>query len=264
MDHYCESREIKSWSKLSVHSARGFVGDSHRKGLSGSSISRMLSSSRTFFKYLLREKQVLQNPFLAVRAPKSPKKLPGVLTAEQALRLVDLKGDDILTIRDKAVVELFYGTGIRLQELVSLNLNDLDFQQSLLRVLGKGSKERVVPVGSHAITAVKNWLQKRIKWADSTELALFVTRRGSRPTVRAIQKRIEIRAMEQGIPIRVHPHMLRHSFATHVLESSNDIRAIQEFLGHSNLSTTQIYTHLNFGHLSKAYDQAHPRARKKQ
>ncbi|MDE0309718.1 MAG: tyrosine recombinase XerC [Acidiferrobacterales bacterium] len=261
---YRTEHEIKSWSQFTVVLARGFVGDCHRNGLSGSSIGRMLSSSRSFFRFLKRENLVSYNPFEGVSAPKSPRKLPKVLTAEQAISLVDLKGDDLITVRDRAILELVYSTGIRLQELIGADVNDVNLSEKMIRVLGKGSKERIVPIGTHASRALEEWLTRRHEWADTDETALFVTARGKRPGSRAIQKRIEVRAVEQGLPVNVHPHMLRHSFATHVLESSGDIRAIQEFLGHANLSTTQIYTHLDFGHLSREYDRAHPRAKKKQ
>ena len=260
---YCEDKKVDSWTQIDPAIARGFVAANFRSGLSGRSISRILSTSRSFYRYLVREQHVEINPFDGVRAPKSPKTLPDVLTAEQVVRLVELKGDDTLTVRDRAVVELFYSSGLRLQELADLNVHDINFDQSLVRVLGKGSKMRIVPMGSHAIKAVKKWLTKRDEWAPAWENALFVTKRRTRMSNRTIQKMLERRAIEQGIEVRVHPHVLRHSFATHILESSSDIRAVQELLGHANLSTTQIYTHLDFSHLSKQYDRAHPRAKKK-
>ena len=260
---YRKERDIQNWNQFTAVLARGFAGDCHRSGLSGKSISRMLSSSRSFFRYLMREDLASFNPFDGVSAPKSPRKLPKVLTAEQAIGLVDLKGDDLITIRDRAIVELFYSSGIRLQELIGADVNDVNLVENMIRVLGKGSKVRIVPIGSHASKALEEWLARRDEWAAPSETALFVTAKGRRPSSRTIQKRIELRAMEQGVPVKVHPHMLRHSFATHVLESSSDIRAVQEFLGHANLSTTQIYTHLDFGHLSKEYDRAHPRAKKR-
>ena len=260
---YRKERDIENWDQFTTVLARGFAGDCHRNGLSGKSIGRMLSSSRSFFRYLIGEDLASLNPFDGVSAPKSPRKLPKVLTAEQAIGLVSIEGDDLIAVRDRAIVELFYSSGIRLQELIGINVNDINLADNMVRVLGKGSKVRVVPIGSHAADALKNWLSRRYEWAKADETSLFVTAKGTRPSSRAIQKRIELRAMEQGLPVRVHPHMLRHSFATHVLESSSDIRAVQEFLGHANLSTTQIYTHLDFGHLSKEYDRAHPRAKKK-
>ncbi len=260
---YCEKREIFSWDCLNPAQARGFVGESYRRGLSGRSISRMLSSSRSFFRYQIREGLLQANPFDGIRAPKSAKSLPKVLTVEQAMRLVELEGDDMLTVRDRAIVELFYSSGLRLSELAGLDVQDLDLNQKMVRVQGKGSKTRIVPVGSHCATALRAWLSVRAEWTDASQTAVFVSARRTRITSRAIQKMLERRALAQGIELQVHPHVLRHSFATHVLESSGDIRAVQELLGHSNLSTTQIYTHLDFGHLSKEYDRAHPRARKK-
>ncbi len=260
---YCEKREILSWNLLNPAQVRGFVGESYRRGLAGRSISRMLSAARSFFRYQIREGLLQVNPFDGVSAPKSTKSLPKVLTVEQAVRLVELKGDDILTVRDRAIVELFYSSGLRLSELVGLDLQNIDLNQKMVRVQGKGSKTRIVPIGSHCSAALRAWLTMRVEWADADQIALFVSVRRLRMTSRAIQKMLERRALEQGIELQVHPHVLRHSFATHVLESSGDIRAVQELLGHSNLSTTQIYTHLDFGHLSKEYDRAHPRARKK-
>jgi len=260
---YCEDKKVDCWDQINPAIARGFVAANYRKGLSGRSISRILSTSRSFYRYLVREEYVAVNPFDGVSAPKSSKPLPEVLTAEQVVRLVELTGDDTLAVRDRAVVELFYSSGLRLQELSDLDVQDIDFDQSLVRVLGKGSKTRIVPMGSHATEALKQWLVRRDEWAGPWENALFVTNRRTRMSNRTVQKMLERRAVEQGIPVRVHPHILRHSFATHVLESSSDIRAVQELLGHANLSTTQIYTHLDFGHLSKQYDKAHPRAKKK-
>ena len=260
---YLIQRDISDFAKVKSADARGFAAVCHRKGLSGASIVRMLSAMRTFYRYLIREKKVTINPFIGVSAPKSPRKLPKILTAEQATRLVEIKGNDTLTVRDRAMAEVFYSSGIRLQELVGLDVNDVDLREGVMRVVGKGSKTRIVPLGSYAVEALVQWLERRDSWSASEETALFVTSRGKRTSTRTIQKRIEVLAVEQGIPMRVHPHMLRHSFATHVLESSGDLRAVQEFLGHSDISTTQIYTHLDFGHLSKEYDKAHPRAKKR-
>lgn len=256
------ARGLDSWNQITSRHAREFAGQCFRRGLSGRSISRMLAAVRTFYRYLIREKQVQNNPFEDITAPKSSKKLPKFLTAEQAMKLVEVPGDETISIRDRAILELFYSSGIRLQELVGLNLHDVDLRRKMVRVTGKGSKERIVPVGSKAAEALENWLRRRQSWAAQGETALFVSNRGNRMSARTVQHRIEVRAVEQGIPMRVHPHMLRHSFATHVLASSSDIRAVQELLGHSSLSTTQVYTHLDFGHLSKEYDRAHPRAKK--
>ena len=263
LNSYLEDHLIDSWSKVQPVMARGFAGESYRQRLSSRSIARMLSASRSFYRYLIRENHSQSNPFDGVSAPKSARKLPTILTAEQAIQLVNIPGDDTLAVRDRAIVELFYSSGIRLQELVGLDLTDVNLKDGIMRVLGKGSKARVVPIGSHAVNALKQWLTHRSSWAAKDETAMFVTQRGTRPTTRAIQQRLKHHAIAQGIDFAVHPHMLRHSFATHVLESSGDIRAVQEFLGHSNISTTQIYTHLDFGHLSKEYDRAHPRAKRR-
>lgn len=262
LNDYCERYGISTWQKIQPKRARAFVADRFQSGLSGSSISRMLAAIRSFYRYLARENLCKINPFDGVPAPKSPKSLPKVLTPEQAINLVEVKGSDTLSIRDKAILELFYSSGLRLQELVSLNIGDLNFEAQFVRVLGKGSKERIVPLGRCAIDALEKWLACREELAGGDETSLFVSRNGTRPNVRTIQKRIELRAVEQGLPVGVHPHMLRHSFATHILTSSSDLRAVQELLGHSNISTTQKYTHLDFGHLTKIYDEAHPRARK--
>ena len=262
LHNYCERHGIEEWQQLSPVLARGFASENHRNGLSGRSIGRMLSSASSFYKNMMREDECTHNPFEGVTPPKSPRKLPKILTAEQAILLVTIPGNDILAVRDRAIVDLFYSTGIRLQELVTLDVTDLDMQQAQIRVLGKGSKVRIIPVGSYALKALQEWTERRSELAKPGETSIFVTRRGNRPTTRGIQNRIEVRAREQGVDVPVHPHMLRHSFATHLLESSGDIRAIQEMLGHANLSTTQVYTHLDFGHLSKEYDRAHPRAKK--
>ena len=263
LDGYLEDHTITRWKEVKSVMAKGFAGESYRNGLSSASIARMLSAARTFYRYLLREKKVQNNPFDGVSAPKSARKLPKTLTAEQVIKLVEIPGDDTLALRDRAILELFYSSGIRLQELVGLNVSDINLSEGIMRVLGKGSKNRILPIGSKAVAALKKWLTRRQDWASTQESALFVTHKGRRPAARTIQQRIQVRAVQQGMPMGVHPHMLRHSFATHVLESSGDIRAIQELLGHAKLSTTQIYTHLDFGHLSKAYDRAHPRAKRK-
>ena len=263
LDGYLEDHTITRWQEVKPVMAKGFAGESYRNGLSSASIARMLSAARTFYRYLIREKKVQNNPFDGVSAPKSVRKLPKTLTAEQVIKLVEIPGDDTLALRDRAILELFYSSGIRLQELVGLNVSDINLREGIMRVLGKGSKNRILPIGSKAVAALTKWLTRRQDWADAQESALFVTQKGARPAARTIQQRIQVRAVQQGMPMGVHPHMLRHSFATHVLESSGDIRAIQELLGHAKLSTTQIYTHLDFGHLSKAYDRAHPRAKRK-
>jgi integrase/recombinase XerC len=207
---------------------------------------------------------IANNPCVGMRPPKSAKTLPQALSVDQATRLVDIPADDdALALRDHAILELFYSSGLRLAELVTLNLDGLDLGEATVTVTGKGNKTRIVPVGAHAIAAIRAWLPQRAILKAEEEQALFVGRNGKRLTPRAIQYRLKTWAIKQGIAGSVHPHVLRHSFATHVLQSSGDLRAVQEMLGHANISTTQVYTHLDFQHLAKVYDQAHPRARKK-
>lgn len=262
LSDFCDRYGIRSWSDLDVDAARAFPADRFRSGLSGSSIRRMLSATRTFYRFLIRERICDSNPFDGIKAPKSPRRLPETLTIEQANQLVSVCGDDIFSVRDRAMLELFYSSGVRLSELSGLDLTDLDLDQRLMKVTGKGAKDRIVPMGSKAAQALREWLLRRHEVAGIPERAVFVTRSGNRISGRSIQKRIAHRARQQGLPVHVHPHMLRHSFATHMLMSSGDVRAVQELLGHADISTTQIYTHLNFGHLSKEYDRAHPRAKK--
>lgn len=242
---------------------RQLIAKLHGQGLGGKSISRMLSAWRGFFDYLVKHHQFTSNPCIGMRAPKTAKSLPQALSADQAVQLVDIKEDDLLSLRDHAILELFYSSGLRLAELVSLNFNTLDLENGTITVTGKGNKTRIVPVGSHAVEAIKTWLIARTSIAQAEEPALFITKQGKRVTPRAIQYRLKAWSIKQGVNSDVHPHMLRHSFATHVLQSSGDLRAVQEMLGHANISTTQVYTHLDFQHLAKIYDQAHPRAKKR-
>ncbi|QIK37765.1 tyrosine recombinase XerC [Caldichromatium japonicum] len=242
---------------------RSYLAWRHRQGLSAKTLQRELSSLRTFFRWLLREEQAEANPAVGVRAPKSPRLLPKVFDADRLGALLDQPADEPLAIRDSAMVELFYSSGLRLSELVGLNLDDLDIQAGEVRVLGKGNKERLVPVGSKACVAIRRWLEIRPSLASSTEPALFVSQRGRRIHPRTVEQRLACWAIERGADQHLHPHLLRHSFASHFLESSGDLRAVQELLGHAGIGTTQIYTHLDFQHLAQIYDQAHPRARKK-
>ncbi|HNV87594.1 MAG TPA: tyrosine recombinase XerC [Methylotenera sp.] len=250
---------------LQTNHIRRFIASLHSKGLGGKSIARMLSSWRGFFDFLVNRKGFTNNPVIGLRAPKSPKTLPQALSIEQAVKLVDISDDDILGIRDHAILELFYSSGLRLSEVVNLNIDVLDFSDGTVIVTGKGNKTRIVPLGSHAIEAIQKWLQTRsqILINNPSEKAVFIGLQGRRISARNIQYRLKEWSVKQGINSSVHPHMLRHSFATHVLQSSGDLRAVQEMLGHANISTTQVYTHLDFQHLSKTYDAAHPRAKKK-
>ncbi len=242
---------------------RQLIAKLHGRGLGGKSIARMLSAWRGFFDYLVKQHNFSSNPCIGMRAPKSAKSLPQALSADQAVQLVDIKSEDLLSLRDHAILELFYSSGLRLAELVSLEFNTLDLANGTITVTGKGNKTRIVPVGSHAVNAIQTWLSARASIAKPDQPALFITKQGNRITPRAIQYRLKEWAIKQGINSDVHPHMLRHSFATHVLQSSGDLRAVQEMLGHANISTTQVYTHLDFQHLAKVYDQAHPRAKKR-
>ena len=244
---------------------RRFIATLHSKGLGGKSIARMLSSWRGFFEFLVNRKGFTANPVIGLRAPKSPKTLPQVLSIEQATKLVNISDDDVLSMRDHAILELFYSSGLRLSEVVNLNIDALDFIEGTVEVTGKGEKTRIVPMGSHAIEAMQKWLQIRstISKTDAASKPVFIGLQGRRISQRNIQYRLKEWSIKQGINSSVHPHMLRHSFASHVLQSSGDLRAVQEMLGHANISTTQVYTHLDFQHLSKTYDLAHPRARKK-
>ena len=260
---FCEREKIETFAALDSYQVRRFAAEAHRRGLNARSVARRLSAVRTFLSFLVELDVVTANSAVHVQAPKPARRLPATLDADQVASLLAISGDDPLTIRDRAILELFYSSGLRLAELVGLNLGDVDVADRTVRVLGKGSKTRVVPVGREALRAVHDWLQVRTEIAPHGELALFVSRAGKRISPRSVQARVNTWARRQGTPTGVHPHMLRHSFATHLLESSNNLRAVQEMLGHASLSTTQIYTHLDFQHLAQVYDQAHPRAKKR-
>jgi integrase/recombinase XerC len=257
------TREQLSLAALDSFAVRRFAAECHRRGLGPRSVARRLSAVRTFLSFLVETGVVKANAAIHVQAPKAPRRLPATLDADQVASLLAISGEDPLTLRDRAILELFYSSGLRLAELVGLNLGDVDVADRTVRVLGKGSKARIIPVGKQALAALHDWLQVRSELARSGDLALFVSRRGQRVSPRTVQLRVNEWAKRRGAPTGVHPHMLRHSFATHVLESSRDLRAVQEMLGHASLSTTQIYTHLDFQHLASVYDQAHPRARKR-
>ena len=260
---YLESQGIRDWPMIDARVVRGFVAWRHRNSVGGRSIQRGLSALRTFFEFCMREAMMTRNPARAVSAPKASRRLPNTLDTDRTGALVALDGEDPLSLRDRAMLELTYSSGLRLSELCGLAVADVDLEGGLVKVLGKGRKVRVVPVGRHAREAVRAWLAVRADLADPGENALFVSRRGRRISARTVQARFAKRALERGIGVHVHPHMLRHSFATHLLESSGDLRAVQELLGHADIGTTQVYTHLDFQHLAAVYDKAHPRARKK-
>jgi integrase/recombinase XerC len=261
---FCARRSLKSWEALDHSHMRTYAAAQHGGGLSPRSIQRRLSAARTFYEFLLREGHCTRNPALDVRAPKPKKRLPVTLDADQMGRLLAFRVDDSLSARDKAIMELFYSSGLRLSELVSLELTAVDLQDRTVRVLGKGSKTRIVPIGRFAIAALKKWRQERAGLVKSEVQALFVGRSGRPLSVRAVQLRVGAWGRRMGLGVHVHPHMFRHSFATHLLESSGDLRGVQELLGHANIGTTQVYTHLDFQHLATVYDAAHPRARRRQ
>lgn len=260
---YCATQGIATWAELDSQHVRMFAAQCHRRGLSPRSIQRRLSAVRGLCSHLIREGDLQSNPAADVTAPKSSKRLPVTLDADAMARLLAFRSDASLDRRDKAIMELFYSSGLRLSELLGLDLADLDLRDRTVRVLGKGRKERIVPVGSVAVSALGDWLSERTRYAGVGETAVFVGINGERLGPRIVQRRIARWARLQGLPQHVHPHMFRHSFASHLLESSGDLRAVQELLGHANISTTQVYTHLDFQHLARIYDSAHPRARRK-
>ncbi len=247
-------------AQLKEADVRAFVAAEHRRGLSPKSLQRRLSAVRSFYQWLLKHGRIAANPAGGVRAPKAPRKLPQVLDPDEAKALVEVPTDAPLGLRDRAMLELFYSSGLRLSELCALRWRDLHLDEGLVDVRGKGGKERIVPVGSHARAALRDW---RADTRAGDDAPVFPGRGGKPIGARAVQVRMRQLAQRQGLFKRVHPHLLRHSFASHVLESSGDLRGVQELLGHADISTTQIYTHLDFGHLAKVYDAAHPRAKRK-
>ena len=263
---FCERDGVASMADADALHVRRYAAECHRKGLGPRSIARRLSALRSFYSHLLQLRLVKANPAVHVQAPKPSRRLPSTLDTDQMASLLKTGSDDeggALALRDAAMMELFYSSGLRLAELTGLDLGDIDFGDQTVRVLGKGSKTRVVPVGRLAVEALERWLAVRGEVAPADEPALFVSQRGTRLSRRSVQARVEAWAKRHGAPMRVHPHMLRHSFASHLLESSGNLRAVQELLGHASLSTTQIYTHLDFQHLAHIYDKSHPRARRR-
>ena len=273
---FCDARKIARFSDIDAIQVRTFAATDHARGLSARSIQRRLSALRTFYEFLVREGEGAHNPALDVRAPKQKKRLPATLDADQMGRLLAFRTDDTLSSRDKAVMELFYSSGLRLTELVSLDMTALDLKDRMVRVTGKGAKSRILPIGRYAIAALERWLAERATLLagagrsararpipQAHQGAVFVGRGGRRLSARAVQLRVDLWARRQGLGVHVHPHMFRHSFATHLLESSGNLRGVQELLGHADIGTTQVYTHLDFQHLAKVYDAAHPRARRR-
>lgn len=261
---YCKSKAIDHWIDLKQSDIRAHIASRHRQGISSKSLQRELSAIRSFYNFLLKKRLAESNPAQYVKAPKQSRKLPKTLDVDQINGLLEAGTSSVLEIRDLAMFELFYSSGLRLSELAALNLTDIDLpDRSLIVRSGKGGKSRLLPIGGKAVSALENWLAQRLKMATAVENALFVSSRGTRLGPRSIQLRLAQWCRKKGIAEHLHPHMLRHSFASHLLESSQDLRAVQELLGHSNISTTQIYTHLDFQHLAEVYDKAHPRAKKK-
>jgi len=267
-----DEAQAVNWDDIKQLSIRQCVAKLHRQGLSGKSLQRWLSSIRSLFNYLCRFHRATHNPAIGVPAPKIAKRLPKTLNVDEINQLLNVKNSktnknnitgQVISDRDNAMMELMYACGLRLSELSGLNQQDIDWQQQTIIVTGKGKKQRRIPFGKKANEAISNWLKQRVLLANENEEALFVSTRGTRLSNSSIQKQLKNMALKQGLNTNVYPHMLRHSFASHILESSKDLRAVQELLGHANLSTTQIYTHLDFQHLAGVYDSAHPRARKK-
>lgn len=260
---FLDAEEINKPEQVTQHHIRAFIAQRHRQGLGGKSLQRLLSAVRSLYRWMLREGLAEHNPATPVRAPKSPRHLPATLDADSIDQLLDIPCDTPLAIRDKAIMELFYSSGLRLSELASLRWEQLDLASGMVTVTGKGNRTRMVPVGRIASKALLEWRKARVKFASFEQPFVFVSQRGTPIATRTIQTRIRYWAKRQGIPQNIYPHLLRHSFASHVLESSGDLRAVQELLGHADISTTQIYTHLDFQHLAEVYDKAHPRAKKK-
>ncbi len=263
LEKYCLDQKITVWRNLKTHHLRTYTAKIFSRGLGPRSIQRRLSGIRSFMNYLLREGLIKSNPANGIKTPKAPKRLPNVLDVDQINQLLNIRETSPTSLRDKAILELLYSSGLRLSELVNLNPIDLNLKDKSLMVMGKGGKTRLVPIGQKAIEAVNEWLDVRSQLAKTDEEALFVGTKGVRLGQRAVQARIAHWGKKNGIQQGVYPHLLRHSFATHLLEASGDLRAVQELLGHKDISSTQIYTHLDFQHLAETYNKAHPRSGKK-
>lgn len=258
---FCSDLALANAEQVLATHVRQYVGHQHRKGLASATIQRRLSALRSFYRYLGQKEKLRVNPALGISAPKQRRKLPRTMDADELQHFLSGSAEDWFEVRDLAMAELFYSSGLRLAELTQLDLDSIDPRSKLITVTGKGRKTRTVPVGSHALQAIERWLT--IRPEQPSERALFLSQRGSRISSRSIQQRIHKLGLTRGMARDVHPHMLRHSFATHLLESSGDLRAVQELLGHADIATTQVYTHLDFQHLAKVYDSAHPRSQRK-
>lgn len=267
IDDFCQHLRavgIACWSDVDVHGVRHYVAERHRAGAQGRSIARALAALRALFRFLAQRQLIGDNPALTIRAPRSERRLPHTLDVDQMSKLLEVQDGSVLAVRDQAMWELLYSSGLRVSELTGLDVADVSLSEGQARVLGKGRKQRIVPVGRIALEALRRWLKVRGELLRDNDLkAMFIGQRGARLTTRNVQLRLREWARRHGINEAVHPHMLRHSFASHMLESCGDLRAVQELLGHANISTTQIYTHLDFQHLARVYDGAHPRARRR-
>jgi integrase/recombinase XerC len=256
-------KKIHHEGKIAHFTVQQWLAQSYQEGISTKSLARYLASLRSFFNYCLKKNYIEDDPTLGVKTPKIGKSLPKTMDIDQVQSLLNIPQSEPLGIRDLAIMELLYSSGLRVSELINSNLNDIDLQEGLMRVTGKGNKQRIVPVGQVAINQIKQWLGFRNLWIKENEPALFITQAGTRLSTRSVQKRLKEWAVKLGLDTNLHPHKFRHSVASHLLESSGDLRAVQEFLGHANLATTQIYTQLDFQHLAKTYDATHPRAKEK-
>lgn len=257
---WCEKHQLENPLDIQHAHIRRQVAELHQKGLAGRSLQRWLSATRRFFTWYSAETHCNHNPADGIQAPKSAKKLPKTLDVDAIGRYLEKSDDSWLAVRDRAMVELFYSSGLRLSELATLDMPELDLKQQLVTVTGKGNKTRSLPIGKMALEALQDWLAQRALALKAGEQAVFISTRGTRISPRSIQQRLKLLGIKQGIDQPVHPHMLRHSFASHLLQSSGDLRSVQELLGHADISTTQMYTHLDFQHLASVYDKAHPRA----
>ncbi len=254
---------VTDWKQVDTPWVRQIVTKGMRQGMKSASLATRLSSLRSFFDFLVLRGILLANPAKDVSAPKRSKVLPKNLDVDEVNQLLEVSDNDTLAVRDRAMMELMYGTGLRLAEMISLDVRDINNSSGEIRVVGKGNKERKVPFSGHAQEWVTKWLSLRPTLLKGEESALFISSRGKRISPRSVQKRMELWGLKQGVNSHISPHKLRHSFATHLLESSSNLRAVQELLGHENIATTQVYTHLNFQYLAQEYDKAHPRATRK-
>lgn len=262
LTQFMKAQGLRVFADVTPAHIKQWIAQNHSKGLKGRSIARGLSATRSLYRYLIREEKLEHNPATGLRPPKSERRLPKAPDVDQTANLLNTQTDDPLEIRDLSILELVYSSGLRLSELLSVNVSDLDISDTTLTITGKGNRTRIVPIGNKAQSAINRWLEQRKNYATPSEDALFISAKGKRLTARQVQKRFERWGKLYG-DSHLHPHMLRHAFASHLLESSGNLRAVQELLGHASISTTQIYTHLDFQHLSEVYDKAHPRAHRK-